>query len=281
VLSQLSPGALQKIQFIDVSPFSMNIFADVFKANLSEGATAKLHKPSGGKDHWEVISKTAQNDKEPSTSKKGEGGDAENASDVCAVCLCELYPNDTDTPSDDEIVRLNICSHIFHEECIKLAFESKKQCPLCLTWYDTLIGSQPIGSKMRVSKLTGQTVPGHPDADGFHVINYDIPSGIQTEGHLRPGTPFHGTRRTAYLPNTTEGTEVLRLLELAFERRLIFTVGDSITSGQQNVAVWNNIHHKTSPHGGPQSYGYPDPDYLDRVREELAAVGVRKEMLDK
>lgn len=28
------------------------------------------------------------------------------------------------------------------------------------------------------------------------------------------------------------------------------------------------------------SYGYPDPDYLDRLREELASVGVRKENLD-
>ena len=27
-------------------------------------------------------------------------------------------------------------------------------------------------------------------------------------------------------------------------------------------------------HGGPSSYGYPDPDYLDRVIEDLKAKGV-------
>ena len=41
-----------------------------------------------------------------------------------------------------------------------------------------------------------------------------------------------------------------------------------------NQIVWNGIHHKTKLHGGSARFGYPDPTYFNRVREELAAKGV-------
>lgn len=65
-----------------------------------------------------------------------------------------------------------------------------------------------------------------------------------------------------------------KLLELAFKRKLVFTIGRSVTTGQENVIVWNGIHHKTALNGGPAYFGYPDPTYLIRVREELAAKGI-------
>lgn len=82
-------------------------------------------------------------------------------------------------------------------------------------------------------------------------------------------------------------------MEKAFEHRLIFTVGDSITTGARDVVVWNNIHHKTSLTGGPERYysfisvfivcnlrfGYPDRDYLDRVTAELADAGITIDLL--
>lgn len=61
--------------------------------------------------------------------------------------------------------------------------------------------------------------------------------------------------RIAYLPNNKEGTLVLKLLQLAFKRRLIFTIGDSLTTGRKDVPIWNGIHHKTNKGGGPQWYG--------------------------
>jgi len=51
-------------------------------------------------------------------------------------------------------------------------------------------------------------------------------------------------------------------------------VGRSITTGNDNTVVWNDIHHKTSMTGGPTSYGYPDPGYLNRVIEDLKAKGI-------
>lgn len=67
--------------------------------------------------------------------------------------------------------------------------------------------------------------------------------------------PYTGTDRKAYLPNNKEGKEVLRLLQKAFEQKLIFTIGESRTTGAMNQVTWNDIHHKTSFTGGPSKYG--------------------------
>ena len=93
--------------------------------------------------------------------------------------------------------------------------------------------------------------------------------------HPNPGSPFSGTGRTAYLPDNEKGRKVERLLRTAFNQRLIFTVGTSITTGVSNTVVWNDIHHKTTTHGGAQGYGYPDPEYLDRVIDDLKARGIQ------
>lgn len=67
---------------------------------------------------------------------------------------------------------------------------------------------------------------------------------IKGPEHPNPGQSYTGTYRTAYLPDNKEGNEVLRLLQIAWERRLTFTIGTSVTSGATNAVVWNGIHHK-------------------------------------
>uniref|UniRef100_A0A914HW33 E3 ubiquitin-protein ligase n=1 Tax=Globodera rostochiensis TaxID=31243 RepID=A0A914HW33_GLORO len=192
----------------------------------------------------------------------------------CSICLSDMRED-----SDDVVVQLSLCSHLYHKECIKSAFAVKRQCPLCMLWYGECIGYQPSNATMTVKQIPG-SVPGHRDAKGFHEITYHVPAGIQIEGHIRPGQPYGSTTRFAYLPNNAAGTHVLKLLKLAFNRRLIFTIGDSVTTGRKNMPVWNNIHHKTNKKGGAQNFGYPDPGYLDRVKEELSMVGVRSEHLN-
>ena len=49
--------------------------------------------------------------------------------------------------------------------------------------------------------------------------------------------------------------------------------------GRDNCIVWNGIHHKTSTDGGSTNYGFPDPTYFNRVRNELADKGVVVESL--
>lgn len=87
-------------------------------------------------------------------------------------------------------------------------------------------------------------------ANGTIIIEYNFPSGIQGQDPPNPGVRFQGKKRTAYLPDTQEGREVLQLLKRAFDARLVFTVGTSNTTGPTNQITWNGIQHKTSIKGG-------------------------------
>uniref|UniRef100_A0A0N4ZQ96 E3 ubiquitin-protein ligase n=1 Tax=Parastrongyloides trichosuri TaxID=131310 RepID=A0A0N4ZQ96_PARTI len=190
--------------------------------------------------------------------------------DKCAVCLYNFHE------SDEVAVTLKLCRHIFHKVCIQECFKTNSRCPLCLKIYATKIGPQPPGGNMRTT-IVNETVPGFPDANGFIKITYFIPSGLQTSAHIRPGLPYSGVTRVAYLPNNREGNRLLKLLELAFKMRLTFTVSDSYTTGRRNICVWNGIHHKTDKKSGP--YGYPDPTYLTRLENELRDIGITEELL--
>ncbi|CAF4029128.1 unnamed protein product [Rotaria magnacalcarata] len=109
-------------------------------------------------------------------------------------------------------------------------------------------------------------------------ITYTIPSGIQGPLNSYPGQPYTGTVRKAYLPNNSEGKYVLQLLRRAFDDQHVFTIGKSATRGLDNVVIWNDIHHKTNISGGAEHFGYPDPTYLLRVRQELAGKDKKKKM---
>ncbi|XP_048249671.1 uncharacterized protein LOC124131666 isoform X2 [Haliotis rufescens] len=147
----------------------------------------------------------------------------------------------------------------------------KPVCPSCNIVYGVLTGNQPKGS-MDVT-FSGEHLPGY-ETCGTISITYHLPSGLQREDHPNPGQPYKGTTRRAFLPDCREGRDVLRLLRKAFDRKLTFTIGRSTTTGQENVVTWNDIHHKTNMEGGPTRFGYPDPGYLERVKDELASKGV-------
>ncbi|KAG7481362.1 hypothetical protein MATL_G00066050 [Megalops atlanticus] len=182
--------------------------------------------------------------------------------EACPICL--------DTMKDKKT--LSRCQHSFCKDCLDRAFESKPACPICGTLYGHLKGTQPHKGTMEVS-TNASSLPGNISY-GTIVIRYHIPSGIQGEEHPNPGHRYEGAVRTAFLPDSPEGRRVLKLLQRAFEQKLIFTIGQSSTSGRTNVVTWNDIHHKTNREGGPTNYGYPDPDYLARVQEELKAKGI-------
>lgn len=73
--------------------------------------------------------------------------------------------------------------------------------------------------------------------------------------------------------------QVLKLLIMAWDRRLIFTIGTSSTTGESDTVVWNEIHHKTEFGSNLTGHGYPDHNYVDNVLAELSAQGVGEENL--
>ncbi|XP_035376291.1 E3 ubiquitin-protein ligase DTX3L-like isoform X1 [Electrophorus electricus] len=195
---------------------------------------------------------------------KGNAKDKESVKseeDKCPICM--------DTFTDKKTLK---CGHDYCNDCLRQSVKNFGEiCPVCKKIFGKLIGNQPEGT-MDYTETTNR-LPGFTDC-GTIVIKYQIPPGIQTEKHPNPGQPYSGTYRTAYLPANKEGKHVLHLLQTAFHQKLTFTVGTSTTTGATNSVTWNDIHHKTSMHGGPQSYGYPDANYLKRVRAELKAKGI-------
>eukprot|EP00250_Pteridium_aquilinum_P026330 c32846_g1_i1 orf=218-1612(+) len=200
--------------------------------------------------------------------------DLENPPDNedCSICLCGLHEGGAVAAT------LVKCNHMFHRDCIESWFKSRPSCPECLTVYGTIIGTQPPG-QMHVqyiayrSVVADSSLAGYPKLDVIK-ITYAFPSGIQTDRHPNPGKPYTGTVRTAYLPKNREGEEVLELLKKAWTRRLLFRIGTSVTTGQNNVVTWASIHHKTRTSGGSSHHGYPDDTYFTRVKKELEDVGV-------
>eukprot|EP00897_Mesotaenium_endlicherianum_P010139 jgi/Mesen1/9153/ME000587S08649 len=215
----------------------------------------------------------------------------------CPVCAEALFAKEAPPPPEVEegeeegeqeagleqggaslVVKLSECNHMYHRSCIVQWLQTRPSCPMCLHHYGVVTGTQPKeGAHMWVSFHTYQegsyALDGFPGTDVI-LVRYYFDDGIQGPEHPNPGQPYSGTRRTAYLPNNAMGQDILRLLRLAWDRRLLFRVGRSLTTGLENTVVWATIHHKTKTHGGAANFGYPDETYFARVRGELADQGV-------
>ncbi|KAK0152116.1 E3 ubiquitin-protein ligase DTX1 [Merluccius polli] len=177
--------------------------------------------------------------------------------------------------------KLGKCGHMYHLLCLVAMYnngnkDGSLQCPTCKAIYGEKTGTQPPG-KMEYH-LIPHCLPGYLDTKTIRIV-YDIPAGIQTPEHPNPGKKFsaRGFPRHCYLPDNDKGRKVLKLLIMAWDRRLIFTIGTSSTTGEVDTVVWNEIHHKTEFGTNLTGHGYPDPNYLDNVLTELSAQGVARE----
>ena len=241
-----------------VAPLSLEATSDVAGLGRFELKVAQKEKTGPGR---RVGTKELTRWKEVRLEAMKQGG---SDSEKCVICMCEF-------DETDPIVQLSYCAeHYFHPACIEACRGTSEflKCPVCTRAYGIVIGDMPCGSLQIVNFPQGQLcIDGFPDVPTI-VIQYTMPSGTQSGAH------YSGTGRTAFFPATPEGIQTVKLLLLAFERRLTFTVGTSVTTGRQNAVVWNGIHHKTNVTGGPTRYGYPDTGYFFRVREELICKGI-------
>lgn len=111
---------------------------------------------------------------------------------------------------------------------------------------------------------------------GGHGESCRVTSGWMARDSSRgpAGLPVTLARSAPICPAHCHALQVLRLLITAWERRLIFTIGTSNTTGESDTVVWNEIHHKTEFGSNLTGHGYPDASYLDNVLAELTAQGV-------
>lgn len=176
-----------------------------------------------------------------------------NKNETCQICLEDLYENIHCDKDFDSVMKYDLAldfkyqcvilekcvDHCFHIDCLLRMLNDKDflKCPICRATYGILKGNQPDGT---MTAFRNQVkCSGYENYDTI-VIEYNIPTTSERAG----------TRRRAFLPTTDEGFEVLGLLKVCFDRKLIFTIGRSVTTGIDNSVIWNGVHHKTNYTGG-------------------------------
>lgn len=183
----------------------------------------------------------------------------------CAICFTKLH-------SKGQVFQLFSCSHLFHRDCITTALQHDSKCPQCRVPVSkgTPQGKCPSGT-LTIS-TTKSLCGGFADAVGSIVLRYSFPAGTQLAYHDTPGQAYSASRRVAYLPNNTQGRDLLKRFKYAWSKGLLFGVGTSLTTGRSGQIVWSSVHQKSSLHGGV--HGFPDPNYFHNVNAELNALNV-------
>ena len=190
--------------------------------------------------------------------------------DQCTICLADMEKE------GGACRQLNLCCHRFHSECLNQMLKTSPspflQCPLCKKVHGVRTGNRPLTGSM-IHQIENSSLPGF-EGSGTISICFHFQSGLQGPEHPSPGQPYiaDGFPRVAYLPDTPDGCRALHGLYLAWEQRLLFTVGTSMSSGFSNRVTWNDIHLKTQKIGS--EHGYPDPNFLANLMQELAGFGI-------
>jgi hypothetical protein len=147
--------------------------------------------------------------------------------EICVICHGPFKRS-------SRCVALNACAHIFHKECVKLAFKNKPRCPVCRVSVGEPQGKCPSGTmsvSIRGTRCSGYQV-------NSILITYNIPPGTQMSYHDNPGRRHGRKCATAYLPNNTDGQNLLKRLKYSFLHGLSFAVGTSMTTGMADQCTW-------------------------------------------
>ncbi|XP_063624736.1 protein deltex [Cydia splendana] len=158
------------------------------------------------------------------------------------------------------------CQHMLHLHCLDTQLTQRPQEPLfieCLVCgrvygQDTRAapqGEQPAGSM--AWRLEPTALPGHDC--GSILVTYNFQSGRQGPRQPAPGAPYYavGFPRHSLLPDTPLGRQVLAALRTAWERRVLFTVATSLTTGREHVVAW-----RTTPPPSDASHYHTDAHRL-------------------
>lgn len=216
------------------------------------------------------------NDQEVAALPPNSGEECE-----CPICRCSLKPEEDDAnPVLDNTVHPNQgnsnqsnetgvfklqCGHVYHRQCLEQWFATRRRCPECQKDFGKVIGDQP-----RTGCFEWHTesfpLPGHRAKETI-VIDFTFPPGTNDDGVF-----YNGRKPKGYLPGNIQGLILLELFKVAFRRRVMFGLGNSMTTGEYRPTF--NIHIKTSSQRGAVRHGYPDDDYFQRSLEELRTNGV-------
>ncbi|XP_052741561.1 protein deltex isoform X2 [Bicyclus anynana] len=194
-----------------------------------------------------------------------------------ALCWACARPLDDARAPHVRVVAL-ACHHVLHLRCLRAHLARLRErgespyieCVVCGHEFGRrsprVFGEQPPGSM--AWRRQPAALPGHPDTAAI-LVTYNFQSGRQGPRHPLPGAPYYavGFPRHSLLPDTPLGREVLAALRCAWERRVLFTVSASQTTGREHVVAWR----VPPPPAAPHHYLPPHPPRpLPRLLAHLA-----------
>ena len=215
-------------------------------AELHQPKASDILEPLGSLESDQVDAHRSEGIAEAEGAKGAEG----ESDRTCCICL--------DENADAKLP----CGHKYHASCLESWFEQRPSCPTCGQFYGDRMGSMPDGSMSwgwRKARLAGYTC-------FTIVLHFNFQSGTQN------GQAYDGRSQHAYLPDNDTGRKLLAMFQLAFRRRVLFSLTQSLTTGRWQPTF--AIHLKTSMTGGPAMHGYPDDQYFDTATEELRLAGI-------
>ncbi|XP_045773381.1 protein deltex [Maniola jurtina] len=182
---------------------------------------------------------------------------------LCWVCARPL----ADSRAQHVRVVALACHHVLHLRCLRAHLDRLRErgesayieCIVCGHEFGRrsprVFGEQPPGSM--AWRRQPACLPGHPPDTASILVTYNFQSGRQGPRHPMPGAPYYavGFPRHSLLPDTPLGREVLSALRAAWERRVLFTVSASQTTGREHVVAWR----VPPPPAAPQHYLPPHP----------------------
>lgn len=209
--------------------------------------------------------------------------DTIDVEETCRICMCELWEKEyTKNPlsqpkgTDHLPVQTVACRdpHMYHLGCIKQWIATKPVCPLCRNDLIVLTGYQPMHTGATMRAFTSHdSLEGFPQC-GTITIVFTIPGGEQSMHCPMPFERFEDFVFETYLPNSDEGQHVHQMLQLAWNRRLLFRIGYNPRTKKMDHIVLNGLELKNHKFGGIQGNGFPDPYYLTGLKQDLKKMGI-------
>ena len=138
--------------------------------------SSRWTKDGGGNAKSDKREKEESRTSEVDESSEKDGGKTSerDESENCPICMDPI----------EERKILEKCGHVFCRTCVNEWFlHHKKSCPICGKIYGVITGNQPANGTMTDHVDPMLSLPGFPER-GAIVINYNIPSGIQTVGTI-------------------------------------------------------------------------------------------------
>lgn len=162
--------------------------------------------------------------------------------EATGVCFC--LDDDEQKPVDGKLV----CGHSVHRVCMDEWMKEHNTCPFCQRDVVRVWGDQP-------------------EHAALYFDDYKVGEEVKfLRGNL--SYMFGQERRTFtfYVPNEPMGVELVKMFNIAFEKRLLFTVNS------EGRVLGNGVNLKTSVEAGP--FGFPDPTYLPVSKSAMADMGI-------